>query len=61
MVNRTDRRLYSRWGEGGLGPRRASGRLVMKAVTSNGSSIRRNWKTNDAENSERERQDIQVW
>jgi hypothetical protein len=37
VVNRTDRRLYS----GGLGPRRDSGRLVI--VTSNGSSIRRNW------------------
>ena len=61
MMNRADRRLYRRWGEGGGGPRRDSGRLVMKAVTSNGSSIRRNWRTNDAENSERESADNQEW
>ena len=30
-MNRADRRLYS--GRGGSGPRRASERLVMKAVT----------------------------
>lgn len=49
VVKGVDRRLYS----GGLGPRRDSGRLVMKVVTSNGSS-KLDWRTNDAER-ERER------
>lgn len=37
VVNRADRRLYSRWG--GSGPRRASERLVMKAVVTRVTSI----------------------